>query len=56
MFTNGLDEEFALYEQWKNSIFVNQNHSFIFILSKNNKNNEEINEYFSKIFEKFASY
>ena len=56
MFTNGLDEEFTLYEQWKNSIFVNKNHSFIFILSKNNKNHEEINEYFTKIFDKFTSY
>ena len=33
IFTNGLDEEFALYEQWKDRIFINSNHSFAFILS-----------------------
>ncbi len=34
MFTNGLDEEFALFDQWKDKIFVNPNHSFAFIFSK----------------------
>ena len=33
MFTNGLDEEFTLYEQWKERIFINSNHSLAFIFS-----------------------
>lgn len=34
MFTNGLDEEFTLYEQCKERIFINSNHSLAFIFSK----------------------
>lgn len=34
IFTDGLDEEFALYEQWKERIFISNNHSYAFIISK----------------------
>ena len=34
MFTNGLGDEFALYEKWKERIFTNPNHTFAFIFSK----------------------
>ena len=34
MFTNGLDEEFSLYDQWKDRIFNSSNNSFVFIFSK----------------------
>ena len=51
-----MDEEFVLHEQWKNSIFVNPNHSFVFILSKNNKIDEEYDEYLKNIFDKFGNY
>ena len=64
MFTDGFDEEFILYEQWKNRIFVNPNHSFAFILSKNkNRSNEnyhyghyEEDKFFTDIWDKFSSF
>ena len=56
MFTNGLDEEFALYDQWKDRIFTNPNHSFAFILSKPKNIKIEHSEFLTKFWEKFGHY
>ena len=56
MFTNGLDEEFALYEQWKDRIFTNQNHSFAFILSKPKSIKEEQSQFLTKFWDKFSRF
>ena len=53
MFTNGLDEEFGLFEQWKDKIFINNNHSYAFIFSKPKsikKNNLNFYQIFGKNF------
>jgi len=56
MFTNGLDEEFALYEQWKDRIFTNPNHSFAFILSKSKTIKEEQSKYLTEFWDKFGRF
>ena len=53
MFTNGLDEEFTLYEQWKERIFINNNHSLDFIL-KTIK--DEQSEFLTQFWNKFGKY
>ena len=53
MFTNGLDEEFTLYEQWKERIFINNNHSLAFIL-KTIK--DEQSEFLTQFWNKFGKY
>ena len=45
MFTNELGDEFALYEQWKERIFRNPNHTFAFILSKPKNIKKEQSEF-----------
>ena len=54
MFTNGLDEEFALFEQWKDNIFVNPNHSFAFIFSKPISIKPEQSKFLSEFWDKFG--
>ena len=54
MFTNGLDEEFALFDQWKDRIFVDPNHSFAFIFSKPKTIKKEQSEYLTQFWEKFG--
>ena len=56
MFTNGLDEEFALYEQWKERIFISNNNSFVFILSKPKTIKLEQSNYLTQFWEKFSKY
>ena len=56
MFTNGLDEEFALYEQWKDRIFTNPNHSFAFILSKPKTIKEEQSNFLTDFWDKFGRF
>ena len=56
MFTNGLDEEFALYEQWKDRIFTNPNHSFAFIFSKPKTIKEEQSKYLTESWDKFGRF
>ena len=56
MFTNGLDEEFALYEQWKERIFTNPNHSFAFILSKPKTIKEEQSQFLTDFWDKFSNF
>ncbi len=41
IFTNGFDEEYGLYSQWKKHIFNDKNNSFSFIISKSNSLEEE---------------
>ena len=54
MFTNGLDEEFALFDQWKDRIFVNPNHSFAFIFSKPVTIKPEQSKFLSEFWDKFG--
>ena len=56
MFTNGLDEEFALYKQWKERIFTNPNHSFAFILSKTKTIKEEQSQFLTEFWDKFGRF
>ena len=56
MFTNGLDEEFALSEQWKDRIFTNPNHSFAFIFSKPRTIKKEQSEFLTNFWDKFGKY
>ena len=56
MFTNGLDEEFALFDQWKNKIFVHDNHSFAFIFSKPKTIKKEQSEFLTDFWGKFKQY
>ena len=56
MFTNGLDEEFALYEQWKDRIFTNTNHSFAFILSMPKTMKEEKSNCLTDFWDKFSKF
>ena len=56
MFTNGLDEEFALYEQWKERIFTNPSNSFAFILSKPNNIKEKYSQFLTEFWNKFGSF
>ncbi len=55
MFTNGLDEEFGLFEQWKDKIFINNNHSYAFIFSKPKSIKKEQSEFLSNFWEKFRN-
>ena len=54
IFTNELDEEFALFDQWKERIFINPNHSFAFIFSKPRIIKKEQSEYLSEFWDKFG--
>ena len=56
IFTNGLDEEYALYDQWKDRILNNPNHSFAFIFSKSKFANNEQSEFLTQFWEKFIKY
>ena len=56
MFTNGLDEEFALHEQWKDRVLDNPKHSFAFIFSKPKTIKEEQSEFLTKFWDKFSKY
>ena len=56
MFTNGLDEEFALYEQWKERIFTNPSNSFAFILSKPKNIKEDHSQFLTEFWNKFCSF
>ena len=56
MFTNGLDEEFALYEQWKERIFTNPSNSFAFILSKPKNIKDEHSQFLTEFWNKFGSF
>ena len=54
MFTNGLDEEFALFDQWKEKIFINPNHSFAFIFSKPMSIKPEQSKFLTEFWENFG--
>ena len=54
MFTNGLDEEFALFDQWKDRIFVHPNHSFAFIFSKPMSIKPDQSTFLSQFWDKFG--
>ena len=54
MFTNGLDEEFALFDQWKERIFTNPNHSFAFIFSKPTSIKPEQSKFLTEFWENFG--
>ena len=56
MFTNALEEEFALYEHWKDMIFTNPNHSFVLILSKPRPIKEEHYKYLTEFWDKFGRF
>ena len=56
IFTNGLDEEFALYDQWEERILNNPKHSFTFIFSKSESINNEQSEFLTQFWEKFIKY
>ena len=56
MFTNGLDEEFALCEQWKERIFDDYNNSFAFIFSKPKTIKDEQSKFLTQFWEKFGKY
>ena len=56
MFTNGLDEEFALCKQWKDRIFINSNHSYAFIFSKPKTIKNEQSKYLTQFWDKFGKY
>lgn len=48
MFTNTFDEEFFLFNEWKDKIFINANHySFAFIFSKQKTIKKEQSEFLS---------
>ena len=52
MFSNGLDEEFALFNEWENKIFNNGNHSFAFIFSKSQTIKKEQSQFLIQFREK----
>ena len=56
MFTNGTDEELTLYEQWKERIFINSNHSLAFIFSKPKTIKDEQSEFLTQFWNKFGKY
>ncbi len=53
IFTNGFDEEYGLYSQWKKHIFNDKNNSFCFIISKSNSLEEEQYKFLSQFWLKF---
>ena len=56
MFTNGLDEEFLLTEEWKKNIFNYPNNSFAFIFSKPKTIKKEASDFLTKFWKKFQNY
>ena len=56
IFTNGFDEEYGLYSQWKKHIFNDKNNSFSFIISKSNSLEEEQYKFLSQFWLKFKKY
>ena len=48
IFTNGFDEEYGLYSQWKKHIFNDKNNSFSFIISKSNSLEEKQYKFLSQ--------
>ena len=56
MFTNGLDEELSLYDQWKERIFNEKNNSFAFIFSKPKTIRDEQSEFLTQFWNKFGKY
>lgn len=56
IFTNGLDEEFSLTEQWKDRIFNNPNHSFAFIFSKPKTIKKDASDFLTNYWNKFGQY
>ena len=56
MFTNGLDEEFNLTEQWKDRIFSNPNHSFAFIFSKPKTIKKNASDFLTNYWNKFSKF
>ena len=56
MFTNGLDEELSLYDQWKERIFNEKNNSFAFIFSKPKTIRNEQSEFLTQFWNKFSKY
>ena len=53
IFTNGFDEEYGLYKQWKKNIFNDKNSSFCFIISKSNSLEDEQHKFLSEFWLKF---
>ncbi len=56
IFTNGFDEEYGLYNQWKKYIFNDKNCSFNFIISKSNSLDEEQSKTLSEFWNKFKMH
>ena len=56
MFTNGIDEEFFFYKQKIHNIFVNPNHSFLFILSTDKRLSEDALYQKTKFWNDFDEY
>ena len=56
MFTNGVDDEFFFHEKEIHNLFINQNHSFLFILSKNKNLNHECQYTLNRFWNRFSEY
>ena len=56
IFTNGLDEDFAIIDQMKDRAFLNENNSLVFIFSKFENIEKEKSDILTDLWTKFGDY